>query len=285
MRMEPVILRLGPLELSGFGLLMLAGFVAAAWMVRRELLRRGLSGDYAFEVFATSIVGGLLGAKLWYAALFRDPGALLTRGGMVWWGGLLGGALLVLLNGRRRAVPMRFTLEISAAALALAYAIGRIGCFLVGDDYGVPTSLPWGVEFPRGLPPSTGHYLGAMFGVELPPGTRPEDVLAVHPTQLYESAAMLLACWLLLRLRDHRHGAGWLFGAYLALAGIERFLVEFLRAKDDRLFAGFTLAQAAAAGAVVLGGLLMWRWRREEPEIERAAAATLGPAERGRARR
>lgn len=86
--MEPVILRLGPLELSGFGLLMLAGFVAAAWMVRRELLRRRLNGDYAFEVFVTSIVGGLLGAKLWYAALFRDPSAFFERSGMVWWGGL-----------------------------------------------------------------------------------------------------------------------------------------------------------------------------------------------------
>jgi phosphatidylglycerol:prolipoprotein diacylglycerol transferase len=276
MQMEPVILRLGPLEISGFGLLMLAGFLAATWVIRRELLRRGLRGDYATEIFITSVIGGLLGAKLWYATLYGDPAALLERSGMVWWGGLLGGALLVLLNGRRRQIPMRFTLEIAAASLALAYAIGRLGCFLVGDDYGLPTSRPWGVEFPRGLPPSTGHHLDTLFGVDLPPGTRPSDVLAVHPTQLYESAAMLVAFWLLLRLRDHRHGTGWLFGVYLTLAGVERFLVEFVRAKDDRFFAGLTLAQLTAVAAVALGCLLMWRWRRSAPTVDQAAARALG---------
>lgn len=276
MSVDPVILRLGPLEISGFGLLMLAGFVAGAWVIRSELMRRGLRGDYATEAFIASIIGGVLGAKLWYAVLYRDPAALLERSGMVWWGGLIGGSLLVLLNGRRRQVPMRFTLEIWPGALALGYAIGRVGCFLVGDDYGLPTNLPWGVEFPRGLPPSTGYHLHTQFGVDLPPGTRPTDVLAVHPTQLYEAAAMLLAFWLLLRLRDHRHGEGWLFGAYLVFAGVERFLVELLRAKDDRFIAGLTLAQLTAVAAVVLGGFLMHRLRRPDPEIAERAARALG---------
>lgn len=276
MTVEPLILHWGPLAISAFGLLMLVGFLAGTWTYRLELRRRGLPTSYAWDIFIAAGIGGLLGAKLWHVAVAGDLHALLDRGGMVWWGGLLGGFLAVIGDGHRRGVPMRFTLEIVGPGLALAYAIGRVGCFLVGDDYGVPSSLPWAVKFPHGLPPSTGHYLSRLFGVELPPGTRPDDVLAVHPTQLYEAAAMLVVFWLLWRLRKRPHGDGWLFGAYLALAGVERFLVEFVRLKDDRLFGPISLAQVTAVAALVIGCMLMARWPRPDPAIERRAAEVLG---------
>jgi len=204
------------------------------------------------------VVGGLVGAKLWYVLLTGEWDALFRRGGFVWYGGFLGGVAAVLLNGWRRRVPPRWTMELTAAPLAVGYALGRVGCFLVNDDYGIPSSLPWAMKFPRGLPPSTVGEL-ANLHVSFPPGTDPLQVVAVHPTQIYETALMLAAFWLLWRLRGHRHAVGWRFGVYLVLAGVERFLVEFVRAKDDRLLGPFTLAQATSALLVLVGIVILRR--------------------------
>ncbi|MBI1967640.1 MAG: prolipoprotein diacylglyceryl transferase, partial [Gemmatimonadetes bacterium] len=195
----------------------------------------------------------------WYVALTGQWSALLSRGGLVWYGGFLGGTAGVLLNGWRKRVPVPFTVDVTAPALALGYALGRIGCFLVNDDYGVPSSLPWAVKFPRGLPPTTVSELGRA-GVPFPPGTDPLQVVAVHPTQVYETAAMFLVFWWLWRHREHRHATGWLFACYLIFAGAERFLIEFIRAKDDRLLGDFTLAQATSVALVVVGAYLLSRW-------------------------
>jgi phosphatidylglycerol:prolipoprotein diacylglycerol transferase len=131
-----------------------------------------------------------------------------------------------------------------------------VGCFLVQDDYGVPTSLPWGMRFPLGQPPTTAASL-ARWGVDVPDGTPPDALLAVHPTQLYEVAALLFIFWLLWRLRRHERAVGWLFGVYLAAIGLERFLVEFVRAKDDRFVGALTLAQLTSLVLLVVGlGLL-----------------------------
>ena len=138
----------------------------------------------------------------------------------MWYGGFIGGAAAIYLNGLRKQVPARITCDLGAPALAVGYALGRVGCFLVQDDYGVPTSLPWGMKFPEGLPPSTALRLNSDYGVPIPDGVNPLEVLAVHPTQLYEAAAMLVVFWALWRLRTHTRGAGWLFGAYLLFAGI-----------------------------------------------------------------
>jgi phosphatidylglycerol:prolipoprotein diacylglycerol transferase len=140
--------------------------------------------------------------------------------------------------------------------------LGRVGCFLVNDDYGRPTDLPWGVKFPQGLPPSTAENLKNLFGIPIPEGLDPGTVLAVHPTQLYEVAAMLVAFAVLWSLRKSGRPVGWLFGLYLVFAGIERFLVEILRAKDDRFLGPFTLAQLTSAIIVVIGLSLLYAWRR-----------------------
>jgi phosphatidylglycerol:prolipoprotein diacylglycerol transferase len=188
-------------------------------------------------------------------------GSLFSRGGLVWYGGFIGGLIAVLFNGWRLKVPLRWTLDLTSPALPAAYALGRIGCFLVGDDYGVPTSLPWGVQFPQGIPPTTASSLQQSFGISLPAGTPPDALLAVHPTQLYEAVLMIGAFMLLWRLRNNSNGTGWLFGVYLMLAGTERFLVEFVRAKEDHLALGLTLAQFVAIGMVTAGALLMSRWK------------------------
>ncbi len=277
MTVYPLILRVGPLMITGYGIMMMVAFLMAGWVMQNELQRRGLKEDYAADIVVAAVIGGIIGGKLWYAALYRDWGALFSRGGLVWYGGFLGGVLAVTLNGWRRRVPTRFTMDLVAPALALGYALGRVGCFLVQDDYGVPTSLPWGMKFPQGTPASTAQNLVRDFGVTLPPGTQPTDVLAVHPTQLYEVALMLLAFWLIWRLRRHQHAAGWLFGLYLLLAGIERFLVEFLRAKDDRLLGPLTLAQGVSVAIALFGAALLARWWQPDASASPVDVAALRP--------
>jgi phosphatidylglycerol:prolipoprotein diacylglycerol transferase len=261
MTVYPFIIHLGPLEITGYGLMLMVAFLTGGWLIARQLRENNLREDYAADMVAAAVVGGIIGAKLWYVALTRDPGALFSRGGLVWYGGFIGGALAVILNGWRLRVPLRWTMQLAAPALAAAYALGRVGCFLVNDDYGQPTKLPWGVKFPNGSPPSTAANLHA-FGVTVSPGVDPSTVMTVHPTQLYEVAAMLVAFAVLWVLRKKGRPVGWLFGVYLVFAGIERFLVEIVRAKDDRLLGSFTIAQLASVILVALGALLMVLWRR-----------------------
>jgi phosphatidylglycerol---prolipoprotein diacylglyceryl transferase len=262
MTVYPFIIHLGPLEITGYGLMLMVAFLMGGWLIARQLRENGLREDYAADIVAAAVIGGIIGAKLWYVALTRDPGALFSRGGLVWYGGFIGGAIAVILNSWRLKVPLRWTMQISAPALAAAYALGRVGCFLVNDDYGRPTDLPWGMKFPEGLPPSTAGNLHHLFGVPVPPGIDPSTVLAVHPTQLYEIAAMLIAFAVLWRLRKNGRPIGWLFGLYLVFAGVERFLVEIVRAKDDRFLGPFTLAQLTSVIIVALGAVLLAKWSK-----------------------
>ena len=270
----PFAYQLGPLEITGFGLGMLLAFVIGQIVATAVLERRGQDGEVMGDVTVGAVIGGLVGAKLYYAILTGDPGAVFSRAGFVFWGGLIGGIIASVLVIRHKG--RRFT-EISdacAPALAAAYAVGRTGCWAVGDDYGRPWNGFLAVTFPQGAPPSTVANLVQQFGLigyaDLPPGY----VIAVHPTQLYETAMGLVMFAILWRLKDHRHAAGWLFGVYCVLQGIERFLVEFLRAKDDRFVGPFTVAQAIAMTFVVAGAL--WMWRRSAPAAPTAPATTRG---------
>jgi phosphatidylglycerol:prolipoprotein diacylglycerol transferase len=263
MTLYPFIIHLGPLEVTGYGIMLMVAFLMGGWLIARQLRENKLREDYAADIVAAAVIGGIIGAKLWYVALTRDPGALFSRGGLVWYGGFIGGAIAVILNSWRLKVPLRWTMQLAAPALAAAYALGRVGCFLVNDDYGRPTSLPWGMRFPEGLPPSTAGNLHQLFGVPVPSGIDPSTVLAVHPTQLYEVGAMLIVFAVLWSLRKRGRPIGWLFGLYLVFAGIERFLVEIVRAKDDRFLGPFTLAQLASVVIIVIGIFLLTTWRRK----------------------
>ena len=266
MTVYPFILHVGPITITGYGIMMMVGFLAGGWLIGLELKRRGWNEDYAADITVAAVIGGIVGAKLWYVALTQDIDALLSRGGLVWYGGFLGGAAAVLLNGWRLRVPARWTMQLTAPALAAAYALGRVGCFLVNDDYGRPTDVAWGVRFPEGLPPSTAGNIQHLFGIATPPGLDPATVLAVHPTQLYEVGMMLVVFGALWKLRRGPQGTGWLFALYLVFAGSERFLIEFLRAKDDRLLGAFTLAQGMSMLLILLGAVLLTQWKAQTAE-------------------
>lgn len=253
----------GPLQITGFGLAMLLAFVIGQMAASEELDRRGWSSEIMGDITVAAVIGGLLGAKLYYAALTGDPSAIFSRAGFVFWGGLIGGILGSVIVVLLKKDSFAKISDAAAPGLAAAYAVGRTGCWAVGDDYGRPWNSPFAVAFPDGAPPSTVANLTQQFGLKEYADLPMNQVLAVHPTQLYEVAMGLLMFWIIWRVRDHKHAMGWLFGLYCVLQGVERFIVEFFRAKDDRFFGVLTMAQVIAIGFVVAG--VVWMQMRSRP--------------------
>jgi phosphatidylglycerol:prolipoprotein diacylglycerol transferase len=267
------LFRIGPISVSPFGVMLVVAFLGAflqlRWGARR--LRLGGEDDWSAMLLAAA-VGGLVGGKIYYALLYGDWRLVFDRAGIVFYGSLLGGTLAVAWVVRRRRLSMWRAADAVAPAVAIGYALGRVGCLLVGDDYGVPTELPWGMTFPEGPIPTTAADLENHFGVAVPPGYAPDDQVPVHPTQIYETLAAGVI-WLLGR-RGITRGApsGAVGAATFSLLALERFLVEFLRAKDDRFLGVLTVAQAISL-ALVVGIGLLWLLARPR-EAEPVAART-----------
>ena len=262
--MIEALFHIGSFPISPFGVMLVASLFAAYWQLRKTMqhFQIGDEEDASAIIFAAGFCG-ILGGKIYYAILFSDWRLLFDRAGIVWYGGFIGGFLALAWTLHRRQLPFARTLDATAPGLALGYAIGRIGCFLVGDDYGRPTDLPWGTVFKVGLPRTTADNLRNIFGVETPPELiDAEGWVAVHPTQLYETLAGLViwgvALWLL------RRGVfpGGLFLTVAGLLATERFLVEFLRVKDDRFLGDFTVAQLISLTIVIVTVIVAWRRRR-----------------------
>jgi phosphatidylglycerol:prolipoprotein diacylglycerol transferase len=247
------LFRIGPLSISPFGVMLVAAFFFAYWQLRWGMRTIGVGDEEdASAILLAAAVGGLLGGKVYYAFLQGDWHTLIERAGIVFYGSLIGGAAAVLLAIRWRRLPAWKLVDACAPSLAIGYAIGRVGCLLVGDDYGVPTTLPWGMTFPEGPIPTTAQDLERFFGVEVPAGYGPLDQVPVHPTQLYETALALGIWWLGRRLIRRGLAPGRAGLVVVGLLAVERFAVEFLRAKDDRLLGPLTLAQAISLAIVVL---------------------------------
>jgi phosphatidylglycerol---prolipoprotein diacylglyceryl transferase len=289
--------------------------LAAFFVLRADLERRGLAASRESDksakasgksanaeaemLIAIPSLVGLAGAKLYHllespAEFFAHPVALLISPyGFAWFGGLLAGFAAFVWLGRRQHVPLLTLLDVGSPAAALGYGIGRIGCFLSGDgDYGIPTSLPWGMSFPNGLVPTTER---------------------VHPTPIYELIAACAIAWLLWRMGTRQIAAartkyfalvrervatpeeiaalkiypgrgrklsrfesflmvrrvrfklawqrpqvGAVFSMYLVLTGLARFLVEFIRI-NPRFFLGMSNAQTASVASTIVG-IVLWFW-------------------------
>lgn len=256
--MFPTLLKIGSFEITTFGLMMFLAFLGGGAILTNRFRRYGLADDLASSIVMYAAIGGIVGAKIYYAILFRDWHLLFDRAGLVWYGGLMGGALAcsaVILH--RREDYFKVT-DAASPGLAIGYALGRIGCLLVGDDYGAPTNSWVGIAFPKGSPPTTAQSL-RDFGVRVDPSVASSTVLRVHPTQIYESLAALVMFVILMRYTSKRHHKGRAFAMFLIMMGIERFLVEFVRAKDDRFIGPFTIAQLISVILIILGTLL---WAR-----------------------
>jgi phosphatidylglycerol:prolipoprotein diacylglycerol transferase len=254
--MYPYI-HLGPLTIGTFGLMLWLAAVCAGVVLYQNFRRFQVQAD-AVSVVAFVTVIGIVGAKLWHVledpvTLYHYPLAtLFDRAGFAWYGGLIAGILTLMWQGRKAGTGAVGMLDLAAPAAAVGYGVGRIGCLTSGDgDYGIPTKLPWGMSFPHGLVPTMDR---------------------VHPTPIYEFlAAMVIAAILWKR---GRRQPGEITGEYLVLAGLARFLVEFIRI-NPRIYFGMSNAQLASIGSIVVGVvIIVWARRHATARAERAAAAT-----------
>jgi phosphatidylglycerol:prolipoprotein diacylglycerol transferase len=240
-------IHIGPLTLQTFGICFAFAFIAAGAVIWRRLGELGKPVDWAYEMGFAALVGGLVGSRLDfivenYSDVKHDLfGNLFSGSGLVWYGGVIGGAIGVFLWAWWRGFLTLALLDLAAPALAVGYAIGRCGCQLSGDgDYGKAWNGPWAMAYPD--------------------GTKPTDQ-TVQPTPVYETLTMGIVALVLWRLRD-RFTNGTLFALYLLLAGTERFLVEFIRRNSD-VAIGLTFAQLLSLAMMIAGGVwLLLAYRR-----------------------
>jgi phosphatidylglycerol:prolipoprotein diacylglycerol transferase len=232
-------LEIGPLTLQTFGICFAFAFLASGLVAARRFRELGKPADYAYEATFAALIGGLVGARLDFAIQNWDQvsddvaGNIFSGSGLVFFGGLVGGAVGVLIWAWWRGMLNLTLVDLAAVPIAVGYAVGRLGCQISGDgDYGESWDGPWAMAYPN--------------------GTEPIDT-PVHPTPIYESVTMGLVALVLWRLRD-RFVPGILFALYLLLAGVERLLVEFVR-RNDVVVAGLTQPQLISIGMILAGGI------------------------------
>jgi phosphatidylglycerol---prolipoprotein diacylglyceryl transferase len=249
--MYPVLFHIGNFPISTFGLMMATAFLVGSAITARRMKEVGLDPDLATTLLVYVMLGGILGSKLYFAidVSIREgrpfASLLFARDGITWYGGLILGTVIGSIGARIHRVSIVQMMNCVAPAVAVGQAIGRVGCFLVGDDYGKVSDLPWAVAFPLGAPPTD-------------PGVR------VHPTQIYEILWLLPVAFVLWKRRDK---SPFLFGEYLVANGLGRLAIETLRVNPRVLF-GLTEPQFVGI-ALILGGSASWLYFRT-----RAAAVT-----------
>lgn len=240
--MRPILFHLGNLAVPSFWVMAFLGFFAAFVVIRSDLMRRGLAAHLAYDITLYAYVGGWVGARLFlipsaWDMFTQDPfGFLVMSSGWVWYGGVIGGALAVALLARQRKIPFLVVADVATPALAIGLGIGRIGCQLAGDgDYGIPTTLPWGMSYPEGVVPTNER---------------------VHPAPIYEAIACFLIFAYVWRQRLQNLHPGDLTGRYFIMAAVVRFLVEFVR-RNPAWLAGLTTAQWMSVGLALAGAVLV----------------------------
>jgi phosphatidylglycerol:prolipoprotein diacylglycerol transferase len=258
--MYPTLFRIPFLDfpISTFGVMLAVAFLVGSWITARRMAEEGLDPELATTLLVYVMLGGIFGSKLYFAidVSLREgipfTRLLFARDGITWYGGLLMATLVGAIGCRIHGLPVKTFADCTAVGGAVGQALGRVGCFLVGDDYGRPSSLPWAVAFPEGSPPT---------------------LVPVHPTQLYEVAWLSLVAAV---LWSRRRKSPFLFGEYIAANGLGRIVIETWRV-NPQVALGLTEPQWIGVGLIVLGvaGWLYYR-RRAAPEPARA----LKPARR-----
>tara|TARA_B100000945_G_scaffold273072_1_gene235822 strand:- start:793 stop:1593 length:801 start_codon:yes stop_codon:yes gene_type:complete len=245
--MYPILFEIGPFVISSFGFMMVAAFLTCNYLLARDIVKAGYEKQIAEELTFRAAIGGIIGAKLYYlieniptGQTYNNLNGLLDiiagaftlnfskvgfgiqnfGAGLVFLGGLIGGTIAVSIYIKKVNLKWLVIADFIGPYLALGHGIGRIGCFLVGDDYGTPSNLPWACSFPNGLPPTT---------------------IPVHPTQLYEMFLYFILFLFLYIKKRNKAFIGEIFFNYLFWAGLIRFMIEFIRTNIK--YFGFSGAQ------------------------------------------
>ena len=277
--MFPVIYDFGPINIFGFqfdlviysfGLMLVLAFYSCYFFLNYDLKLLGYDEKLASDIIFWSALGGVVGAKLYYLLenidkVIIDPSGMIFSGsGLVFLGGLGGSTFAVTIVLKFYDVSWLKFANIIAPLIFLGYAIGRIGCFLVGDDYGIPSKVPWAVSFENGIPPTTSDVFERYYpwidisGFE-------EGLLKVHPTQIYEACICLILFIIIWKFRQNPKIKSKLFFLYLILAGIERFFIEFIRTNEKYFLGIFSGAQIISFLLFAIGIYYFQYYKFEEP--------------------
>lgn len=255
--MYPTLFTIGNVDISSFSTMVLVAFLVAYFIGESELKRKGLNSNLADLLLIACVIGGLGGSKILFlyqnvgfSDFISDPVRYLASG-FTFLGGFLGALLLMWFVTQMKRVKYLLVTDAAAPALVLAYGIGRIGCLLVGDDYGIPTNLPWAIAFPNGSPPT---------------------YLAVHPTQIYDTISMVIFFIILWSIRKKAFPIGWMTAVTLMVLGVQRFMVEFLRSTTPSFVPGLSQAQVISIVLVLVGAVLLYKVSQHESSGEESAA-------------
>jgi phosphatidylglycerol:prolipoprotein diacylglycerol transferase len=261
---------IGPLKVPFYGIILMLGAVAGAWLASREVKRRGGDPQIVWDLLTYLLIGGIIGARLWHI-LTPPPSSGITagwylthpldalnirKGGLGIPGAVIGGLIALYFYTRKHKLNFAEWTDIIAPSLALGQAIGRWGNFVNQELYGGPTSLPWGIKI------DGDHRVDRYRDLNL----FPVETTHFHPLFLYESlwnlGNMFLLIWISRRFPD-RLKNGDLFLIYLVVYPIGRFLLDFLRV-DASLVGGININQTVmAVVAVLASSALLWRHRRD----------------------
>jgi phosphatidylglycerol:prolipoprotein diacylglycerol transferase len=265
---RPVLFKLGPLNVYSFGLMMAIGFIVANYVLVSEFKRKKLDPNFANKLTILAIIFGIAGSKIlslienWRDFLSDPIGMALSPGGLTWYGGFILAFIVIFLAIRKKNYKFMSVADAFAPALILGYGVARLGCHFSGDgDYGMPTKLPWGVNYSNGIvPPAIAFKDFPQIADKYPGGIVPNDTL-LHPTPIYEFVACVLIFLFLWKIRKNPHPEGQLFMLYLIFAGLERLLVEFIRL-NPRLLFGLSEAQLISIPLILIGVIGTVRYHR-----------------------
>lgn len=270
--MQPIAFHLGSLSVHWYGVLVAVGFLAGLWTASRRGLLRGFAPESIVDAGAWLIAGAIIGARALYVVSYWDklmetplyPNMpwteifMIQRGGLVFYGGLMGASAATLLYVWRRRLPLWGFADTLAPSIALGYVPGRLGCLMNGCCYGKDTTLPWGLKFPVAHE-TYGHV--------------------VHPTQIYDSLLSLMLYLGLAWLYRRRRFEGQVFASYLLCYAVTRSIVETFRGDYPvRYLSGaLTPAHVVSIGIFVTGAILYWVLSRRPQSSPPGASATPAP--------
>jgi phosphatidylglycerol---prolipoprotein diacylglyceryl transferase len=259
--MYPELFRIGNFPINTYGVFLALAFLCAILITVRLAARDGLPREKIYDLSLWMLLASLIGSKILMLVVepeYREnPMQLLSldflRSGGVFYGGLIGAILAGYFLMRRYNLPWWKTADACAPGIAIGNFFGRQGCFSAGCCWGTPTSLPWGVQFSE-----LGHQItGVPTGVHL------------HPTQLYESFAMLIVFFFLLWLHKHKRFSGQVILCYALFYSVIRFMIEFVRDNKRNDLLGLTSLTGLSTSQLIsiLVGitalvLLVIRWRK-----------------------
>ena len=279
-RMHPRLLTTPVFTLYTFGLLLAAAYAAAFWWLMREGRREGVDADALGSLGLWAIVGAVIGAKA--LMMVRDPSEYLTTPSAIFsravltsagdfYGGFIGALIASALFFRRHPqLPFWPTADLTGPAIALGQTIGRIGCFMAGDDYGRPTGVSWAVTF---TDPEAARIGGAPLGVPL------------HPVQLYESIVCLFLFAMLVQLSRRKRFDGQVILAYTLVYAVARFILEYFRGDADRGFVFGGLLSTSQFIALLLGPAALVLYIRRQRSLTTRANQAFRPVTRRRSRK